>query len=267
VNELPATVTGADRAFLDRLVGRIQPDDRMNALFLGGSHAGGTADRYSDLDLTLVTTDAGWKAVLAERRQLLKSVGDIVFLEEHDDFGFLLLLFIYADGVRGELSLTPARDLESVLGSPNTTVFDKVGLLDGLEPPRLNDETRRGLVRRSLVWFWYERGLLDVFLARGSLWTAHFYLERCRERCLNLASLLDRPDLWPGGHEKAEVLLSSETTERLVPTVVPLEPTAMSEAAKLVTDVYMDLGRQLAELTGEEFPTRLAESVGERLRR
>lgn len=122
VNELPATLSGADRAFLDRLVGRIKPDDRMNALFLGGSHAGGTADRYSDLDLTLVTTDTGWKAVLADRRQLLKSLGDIVFLEEHDDFGFLLLLFIYGDGVRGELSLTPTRDVGSVVNGPNTTV-------------------------------------------------------------------------------------------------------------------------------------------------
>jgi predicted nucleotidyltransferase len=86
VTVIPASIEGADRGFLERLIARVGSDDRVTALFLGGSHASGNADAYSDLDLYLITTDAGYDGVLAERKEILRSVGDIVFLEEHSDF-------------------------------------------------------------------------------------------------------------------------------------------------------------------------------------
>ena len=76
---IPDTVGGADRTFLERLIARLDADHRVAALFLGGSHATGTADEYSDLDLTLITTDEGWESVHAERRELLSSLGEAIF--------------------------------------------------------------------------------------------------------------------------------------------------------------------------------------------
>lgn len=265
MQNLPETVAGTERSWLERLVARFESDERIAALFLGGSHAAGTADKYSDLDLTLVTTDDGWAGVEAERAEIMRSVGNPLFLEEHTDFGFLLLLFIYEDGVRGELSLAPARDLADVLGGPNIALFDPDDLLGEHVDRGLDAKTRHDLVRRMLVWFWYDRGLLDVFLARGKLWTAHFYLERCRERCLDLIWLRDRPEVWPGGHEKAEILLDPGTLDRLAPTVASLERHAIGAAARELTDFYMELGPKVAELAGAEWPARLAGSVRSRL--
>jgi predicted nucleotidyltransferase len=267
VDVIPDTVGGADRTFLERLIARLDADHRVAALLLGGSHATGTADEYSDLDLTLITTDEGWESVHAERRELLSSLGEAVFLEEHTDFGFLLLLFIYAGGARGEVSLAPARDFDEVVGGPNITLFDKANLSgDRHRLNGLDDHTRRDIARRTLTWFWYDRGLLDVFLARNRLWTAHFYLERCRERCLDLAWIRDRPDVWPGGHEKAEIVLRPETLARLAPTVTPLDTDAIAAAARAVTEVYLELGPEVAERSGVEFPTKLAAVVLARLR-
>jgi Streptomycin adenylyltransferase len=249
---------------VERLIAYVAEDGRLVGLYLGGSHAAATADQYSDLDLTLITSDDGWESIRDDREVLFRGLGDVLFLEEHTDFGFLLILFIYADGVRGEASFAPARDFNNVIGGPNIALVDKSGLLAGYTPHGLDKTMRQRLVRRTLVWFWYDRGLLDVFLARNRLWTAHRYLERCRERCLDLAWLRDHPEVWPGGHEKAE-LLRAETLEQLRPSVVPLERDAIASAARVCSDVYMELGAAVARANDVEFPSRLAGSVGARL--
>jgi Streptomycin adenylyltransferase len=265
VPPIPGSVRRTDRSFLERLVAATESDGRVATLLLGGSHAAGTADAYSDLDLTLITTDDGFESLHAERFELLRGLGDPIFLEEHDDFGFLLLLFIYADGVCGEMSLAPARAVDDVVGGPNVALFDKGGVRAGQsDEGGLDAAARTGIVRRSLAWFWYHRRLLDVMVVRGRLWTAHHYLERCRELCLNLASMRDRPEVWPGGHEKADVLLRKETLERLAPTVVPLEKDTLIDAARAITDLYMEIGPEVAERCGVEFPAKLAASVSSR---
>ena len=259
---IPGSIGRTDRAFLHRLVAATEPDGRVVALSLGGSHASGTADEYSDLDLTLITTDGGFESLHAERFELLRGLGDPIFLEEHNDFGFLLLLFIYTDGVCGEVSLAPARDVKAVVGGPNVALFDKGGLrAEQSDEGGLDGVTRSGIARRSLSWFWYHRRLLDVMVARGRLWTAHHYLERCRELCLDLAWMRDRSEVWPGGHEKAEFLVHDEILEKLARTVVPLKKDAITDAARSITDVYMEVGREVAERCGVEFPSRLAASV------
>jgi hypothetical protein len=257
-------VLDADRSFLERLIERVAEDDRFVALSLGGSHATLTADRYSDLDLTLIASDDDWESTCAARHTLFRELGDALFLEEHTDFGFLLILFMYADGVRGEVSFAPARDFNDVIGGPNIELVDKVGLFAGYTPLGLDDTTRQRLIRRTLVWFWYDRRLLDVFLARDKLWTAHHYLERCRERCLDLAWLRDRPEVWPGGHEKAEIL-EAQSLEELRPSVVPLEHEAIASAARVCSDVYMELGPAVATANDVEFPSELAGAVAARL--
>jgi Streptomycin adenylyltransferase len=265
---LPHSVRGADRAFLDRLRSTLEPDDRVTMLFLGGSHAGGTADEYSDLDLYVIATDDGFGSFDSQRRALMHGLGEALFLEEHSDFGFRMMLFIYADGVRGEMAIAPASDLAEVHGGPHHVIFDKEGVLAGRRfgEGHLTVEMRRDIVRRALMWFWYDRGLLDVALARGNLSTAHYYLERCRDRCLDFAWLQARPDGWPGGHEKAELVLDATTYEKLAATVAPLEAGAMAEAARRVTDVYVELAPDAASFAGVDYPTRLAEEVTEGLR-
>ena len=260
---LPETVGGADRAFLDRLRAVVEPDQRVATLFIGGSHASGAADAHSDLDLYVITTDDGFESFSAERRGLMQGLGDAIFLEEHSDFGFLMMLFIYSDGVKGEIALAPASDLAGVHGGPHEVIFDKGGLLEGRRFPEghLSDEMRREIVRRALVWFWYDRVQLDVAVARGRLWTAHFYLERSRDSCLDLAWLRARPTVWPGGHEKAEVMLDASTLGKLAPTVAPLDVEGTKDAARRITDFYLEIAPEMATAAGVEYPRALVERM------
>lgn len=240
----------------------------MAALFLGGSHAAGSADEYSDLDLYLIATDTGFESLRSERKDLLDSLGETVFLEEHSDFGFLLLLFRYADGVHGEVALAPARDVHDVHGGPHLVLLDKVDLLTGHEFPagHLDSAGRVAIVKRLLKWFWYDRALVDVALARGNLWTAHHHLEQCRERCLDLAWLRAHPDVWPGGHEKAERMLDEVTLALFAPTVVSLDSDQIHRAARLLDDLYLQLGPEIARTYAVAYPNRLIETTMGRLR-
>jgi predicted nucleotidyltransferase len=262
LDDIPHAIRGADRRWLEQLRTRLQSDDRVAALFLGGSHAAGAADEYSDLDLYLITTDEAYESLRSERQALMHSLGEIVFLEEHSDFGFLMLLFMYADGVHGEMALAPARDLHEVHGGPHIALLDREGLLGGrvFEIHRLDEATRAGIARRQLTWFWYDRSLLDVALERGGLWTAHHHLELCRERCLDLALLRAHPEVWPGGHEKAERMLDAPTLAQFEPTVVMLDADQMRGAARRITQLYLQLGPEIARLCGISFPDRLVET-------
>lgn len=259
----PRAMRHADRRFLDDLVARASGDDRVCALFLGGSHASGTADDHSDLDLYLITYDDAFDSFRAERRAFMSSLGDAVFLEEHEQFGFLMLLYMFDRGVHGEIAIAPAADLATIHSGPYIPLLDEDGILEDRDfaATRLDESERTSIVRRLLVWFWYDRRLLEVALARGQLWTAHFYLERCRVACVDLARLRDRPDTWPGGYEKCEGVVGDGALDALAASVVPLARHEMRKAAGIVTEYYLEVGREVAGRDGVEFPERLADLV------
>jgi len=71
-------------AFIDRFVNACQADDRIVAAFLGGSNVKGYADAYSDVDLCVITTDESFERFFNERESFLRSLGDLVFLEDFD---------------------------------------------------------------------------------------------------------------------------------------------------------------------------------------
>jgi predicted nucleotidyltransferase len=57
-------------------------DARIVAAFVGGSIARGEADRHSDIDLCIVTTDAAAEDVFADREALVARLGTPLFVEE-----------------------------------------------------------------------------------------------------------------------------------------------------------------------------------------
>jgi hypothetical protein len=60
-------------------------------------------------------------------------------------------------------------------------------------------------------------------------------------------------------------MLDAETLERLRPSVVPLEHDAVASAARVCSDVYMELGAAIARANDVDFPSELAGAVEARL--
>ena len=108
-------MTERDRSTIIQHFRRVaMADSRVLAAFLGGSLASGTADAYSDIDIYFVIDPSAYDGFHSEVDSLLKSFGPLVFFDQHHDFGFDLVLFIFKDGVKGELGLGTIRKLKDM---------------------------------------------------------------------------------------------------------------------------------------------------------
>src|SRR5215212_1636762 len=109
--------------FMNRFVAACQADERVVAAFLGGSYVKGTADAYSDLDLSLITTDAAYEAFFADRAAFLGQLGTPVFLE---DFGRpKTVFFIFTDDTEGELWFGSPSRVDHIHIGPYRVLLDK----------------------------------------------------------------------------------------------------------------------------------------------
>ncbi|TMI77319.1 MAG: nucleotidyltransferase domain-containing protein [Bacillati bacterium ANGP1] len=62
-------------AAVQRFLEACAADQDVVAAFIGGSHAAGIADLFSDLDLYVITTDEGYGRFFDRRREFLRRLG------------------------------------------------------------------------------------------------------------------------------------------------------------------------------------------------
>jgi predicted nucleotidyltransferase len=116
-------------SLLSRFVAACEADLRVVAAFVYGSHAAGTADAYSDVDLGVVTTDEAHAEFLAGRGEFVRRLGEPLLLEDFD--GPSTVFFVLADGMEGELAVGRASDFTTVVRGPCRALLDRAGILAG----------------------------------------------------------------------------------------------------------------------------------------
>ena len=192
-------------AVIARFVALCSADERIVAAFLGGSHARGEADEFSDLDLCLITTDEAYGEVVSGRRAIIEQLGEPLFLE---DFGLEgIVFFILADGTEAELFFRRASALDEIRDvGPYRTLLDKEGILAGAEfPMREPDRAEQVEALRHLVyWFWHDLSHLIAALGRGQVWWAHGQLEALRAYCVNLIRIDENVEAQEEAYEKLD---------------------------------------------------------------
>jgi predicted nucleotidyltransferase len=255
---------------LDRFVAACGEDTRVVAAFLGGSHAAGTADEYSDLDLYLIVDDQNYDTFFAERRAFLGRLGEPVFFEDFSDFGFDMVVFIFSDGVEGELALGRASGFDHIHGGPFEILVDKEGILEGRVFPLLQSTQaeQRETLRWLIYWFWRDLSEFNRAMVRGRLWTAHGLLEGLRLKCVNVARL-EHEFFSVGmvGYENLEQAADARDLESLRATLCPLEREAMLEAAGRLVGFYLRTAPPLAIQQGIAYPADLEAVVLDKLQR
>jgi predicted nucleotidyltransferase len=248
------------RTIVDRFVAACRADGRVVAAFLGGSYARGAADAYSDLDLYLITVDETYTDFFAEREAFVRQLGEPVFLEDFDEYGFDLMLFIFLDGTEGELALGREGSFQHIHGGPHVVLLDKTLILAGTAfpeqrpPPAEQVERLRG----RLHWFWHD--LSHHFLtplARGQLWTAVGALEDLRRTCVDLARLAADFTTAAEGYEKVERAVAAERLAALAATFCPPERVALLGAAHAIVGFYREVAPPLAQAHGITYPAAL----------
>ena len=251
---------GAVRASISRFRAGCAGDDAVVAAFLGGSHASGSSDDVSDLDLYVVTGQDAYADFFARREQFMRSWGDPLVLEDVVDFeglGFDMLVFILRDGVWGEVALAHTANFMQTHGGPFEVLVDKIGLLAGVEFPLYvpSREERRAQVERAFAWFWIDLLNLNKLLARERRVSAADYLTKLRAHCLALLQAAEVSDV---DLELAALL------ECLIATTRCAGLDDMRAAGQLA-ELHRVVGRAVAPTVELAYPDEVADLLSETL--
>ncbi|MEE9615658.1 MAG: aminoglycoside 6-adenylyltransferase [Anaerolineae bacterium] len=247
---------------VERFRALCQADPRIVAAFVGGSLATGTADEYSDIDVYLIVADEAYASFFADRAAFMRQLGDPVFLEDFDGFGFDMVLFIFEDGIKGELALAKASSFLHIHGGAYRVLVDETGLLKGVTFPieRVPVEEQRQNLIEHLKFFWRGFLVMSQALGRGNLLSAATYLEGVRRRLVSVCRLaVDFQD--GGGHPRLEAMLPSHLQEALCGAFPLVEREAMVEAARRMADLFQQVARPLAAQQKIDYPDALEQTV------
>jgi len=187
--------------FIQKFEQIAREDPRVLSAFLGGSLADGTEDDFSDIDIYYILEEQSYSDFTSQMRARLAEMGPLVFLEQHNNFGFDLILFIFQNGVKGELGLGTTKNLKTLHAGPYRVLVDKKLLLDGLVFPfqaPLEGKDLQEYVEKQLRWYWYWYSVFLSAVARERLWSAFTQLQQMREYAFRLIALAHHPQRIPG---------------------------------------------------------------------
>jgi predicted nucleotidyltransferase len=258
------------QAFVDRFVKACQADDRIVAAFLGGSNVKGTADIYSDIDLSVITKDQSFEEFFKEREAFLRSLGDLLFLEDFDIS--YIAFYMFADDTEGELYFGRESQLDHIHSGPFKILLDKKNILTEAvfsEPePALSEQIEK--LRRNIQWFWHELSHFITAMGRGQLWWAQGQLEALRSICVNLARLRNNILDGDAGEEayfKIENVMPVDQLTALQETFCPLEKETLLNAGLAIIRFYREIAPPLAQMHGVHYSDELERVMMDRLQK
>jgi predicted nucleotidyltransferase len=271
MESVEAKLTPLHRAFVDRFVQACRVDDRVLAACLIGSYAKGNADPYSDIDLMVITTDSTVDQFYHQRESFLRSLGDLVFLE---DWGIPDIAFhIFADGTEGELYFGSEGWLSQLYNAPFHTLLDKRNILAGVtyssSGKALDVQKQTEKLRQNIHGFWHETSHFITAMGRGQLWWAQGQLEALRSICVNLARLQNDFGDTGAGDEPYFKIENSMSVEKLAPlqtTFSPMERNALLQSMQVIISFYEAVARSLAKTHNIPYPERLENVMRIRLK-
>lgn len=252
-------------AVVDRLVDVCADDDRVVAVFEGGSRARGEADEHSDVDVTVLVRDDDLAEMRAGKDGFVRKIGDALFVE---DFGLEHMAFVILDdGTELELHFFAVSALDEIHAGPHRVLLDPSDLLRGrVFPPQQPDaRARPEQLREVLTWFWHDLGHFTTAVARGQLWWAAGQLEQLRNSCVNLLRLEQGGAVEDEPYWKLDVEIATGPLEPLVKTFVPIGRDALLAAGREVLAFFRTHGRATAEANGLSYPAELDRLIGGRL--
>jgi len=250
---------------ISRFINACSADDRIVAALLHGSHARRETDEYSDLDLCVITADDAFDNVMAERTELVRQLGEPVFIE---DFGQQrILFFILADGTECELFVGREGALEEIDIGPFQTLLDKRGTLTGAEFPfaQPDPEEQGERLREILNWFWHDLSHFIAALGRGDHWWAYGQLEALRRYCVNLVRIDHSVEAQEEAYEKLAKAVPVSELSALQMTFCPMERDAMLRAALDIVSFFRERGPRVAANHALAYPAELERLMSDRL--
>ena len=248
--------------FLDRLVEVLQADPRVLAAWLMGSHARGTADRHSDVDVWLVVEPEAKAEFVADWPELSDRVAPSVLRQQV--FGSTFL-HITADWQRWDVSIGVPDDVARRTRSTLRPLFDRAGLGTRLLPPGAPLAPDPVKISSLTTEFLRVMGLLPVVLGRREHVVGVSGAGLLRGLIVQLfledVAVEDR-----GGALHLNTLLPPKRLDQLtdLPGVEATHDSVL-EAHLACARVFLPVARELAQTSGAQWPTELEAALDRRL--
>lgn len=246
-------------------------DPRIVAAFIGGSHARGQADEYSDLDLYFVTTDEAYEDFVTDKARFAHQLGRLLFLE---DFGEVHgSLFVHENGTEGEFWFGRQSDFQAICSGPYTVLFDRLDLLEGGEfpAPAADHERQLEVLRRQIDWFWHELSHFIKAMGRRQWWFAYGQVEAMRRMCVMLARLdhdfTDTAAVESEPYFKIEESLPVAVLQPFRSTCCEVEREALLQAGRTLCEYYRAVAPALAKAHGIAYSIELEQLMWPQLLR
>jgi predicted nucleotidyltransferase len=253
---------------LAQLAAACRADERLLALFITGSHALGTADKHSDIDVGLIATDEAYDEFFAARADFLRQLGEPLFLEDFDSP--VTLFFILSDGTEGELAVARRSAFSEMVKGPYRVIVDKIGILANatFSGRQLGPEEQREQARRLVVWFWHDFGHFVTAIGRGQLLWAYGQLETLRRCCLGIARVAHDAtdaDAAEDPYFKVDEVLPAQQLAVFAQSTGAIDAGSMVASARHLASIYGQLAPAVARRHGLEYPHALERLMLERL--
>ena len=233
------TFSDPQAEMLDRVVARLQDDERFEALLGSGSLAYGGFDVHSDLDLVVVTRSDSHAVVMTERRGFASGLGELLtaFTGEHVGEPRLLICLFGPPLLHVDLKFVTLDDLDGPAERPVILWAREAGVVERrLDTARVRASDKDPQWFEDRAWLWLHYGATKWL--RGEYFEAISTLDFFREKVLG--PMLQRNAGKPQrGVRRVEGLPQAEA--RLSPTLAGYDRVAIVRALKQAAALYVEL--------------------------
>lgn len=249
---------------LGRIVSVLENDPRVQAAWLSGSRARGTQDKYSDIDVWLVTAPEDFDGFLASWKSWSDLIGPTVLRQQ---VGHLPIFnHITPEWLRYDVVVATTDDVPSRSRTSVALLFDRAGLDQNLAEPRPPLQPDPARVQALTTEFLRVIGLLPVVTGRAEYVVAASGAALLRTLLIQLmtedVAVEDR-----GGALHLRGLLPPDRLSAL--TALPaIEATRESviSAHMACARAFLPIARDLCRRTGVPWPADLEDAARAHLR-
>jgi nucleotidyltransferase-like protein len=242
------------RELLEALVAVAKPDDRIRAVWLGGSIARGLADAGSDLDVILAVREDARADFEAGWREWLDSVAPILLAEQVPGVHGIVAATTF-DCLRLDLVIESVGELAQTPYRTRLAVFDRDGLTARIPDAEPEPGPDRDRILALVGEFYRQQAIFPAAVVAREDWLLGVVAVHEMQRLLFQVFVACNAPLPPMGVKQWSSRLTAEQRRVLSELRQPTATSAEVVAAMLdVRGAFREYGRRLTASVGVDWP-------------
>ncbi|PCJ08544.1 MAG: hypothetical protein COB16_07695 [Rhodobacteraceae bacterium] len=251
---------------IETIAHSLRENPTVRALFLSGSYSNGLADKYSDIDFVLVTTDGASDEVAALWRKAVSQTGEIVLWWDRTPRPTLINA-ITDDWTRIDALILKPNQMGLQTQDSLKPLFDHDGIFDSLPATSAIKGPNLAKLKYQFEEFIRILGLLHLAAGRKEYINGVLGVFHLRNLLIDLL-IAETGAPHRGGALHLNRLITSEQKD-LLTSLPPAVPTrdAMISAHLAYAQAYLPRARKLAQKWEIEWPDRFEAVTWHQLRK